>query len=46
MLRLKLMLLASSKYFVGQVISAISNRCQKICPIIWLSNTKSSEHRW
>ena len=46
MLRLKLMELASSKYFVGQVISAISKRFQKIWAIISLSKTKSSEQLW
>src|SRR5690554_540933 len=39
----KLMDEASVKYFVGQVISAISYPLWKIWASIWLSKTKSSE---
>jgi hypothetical protein len=41
--RLKLMEDASLKYFVGQVISAISKPALQIWATIWLSKTKSSE---
>ena len=44
-LRRKLMEDASLKYFVGQLTSPIVNPCHKICAIIWLSKTKSSEFK-
>ena len=42
-LRRKLIDEASSKYFVGQLTSAIVYPSQRISASIWLSNTKSSE---